>query len=82
VASACGCAWPPGPGGPALRAERIAEAYPGVAGFRTRTVLHPAAPLSLTGATVDEAAVGDAVPTLHAFGRARTGASPATRAPT
>ena len=57
----------PGPGGPALRAERIAEAYPGVAGFRTRTVLHPAAGLSLTGATLDEAAVGDVVPTIHAF---------------
>jgi hypothetical protein len=50
-----------------LRALRIAEARPGVAGFRTQTVLEPQAPLVLSGATLDEAAVGSAAPTLHAF---------------
>jgi len=57
----------PGPGGPALRATRIAEAYPGIAGFRTQTVLHARAPLALSSATLDEAQVGPAVPTIHAF---------------
>src|SRR4051812_14880457 len=52
---------------PALTATRIAEAYPGVAGFRTQTILHPAAGLALSGATLDEAAVPGAAPTLHAF---------------
>jgi hypothetical protein len=45
-----------GPAG--LAGTRIAEAYPGIAGFRTQTVLESAAPLPLTGATLDEAAVG------------------------
>src|SRR5689334_18089037 len=40
---------------PGLTATRIAEAYPGIAGFRTQTVLHPAAGLALAGATLDEA---------------------------
>lgn len=53
--------------GPALRAVRIAEAYPGIAGFRTQTVLDPVTPLTLTGATLDEAGVGAATPTVHAF---------------
>src|SRR3954471_9667363 len=52
---------------PGLTATRIAEAYPGVAGFRTQTVLHPAAGLALSGATLDEAAAPGAAPTLHAF---------------
>src|SRR4051794_11768339 len=52
---------------PVLTATRIAEAYPGVAGFRTQTILHPAAGLVLSGATLDEAAVRGAAPTLHAF---------------
>ena len=52
---------------PVLTATRIAEAYPGVAGFRTQTILHPAAGLALSGATLDEAAVPGAAPTLHAF---------------
>lgn len=56
-----------GPSGPALRATRIAEAYPGIAGFRTQTVLEAAVPLALSGATLDEAEVGPAVPTIHAF---------------
>ena len=50
-----------GPAG--LTATRIAEAYPGIAGFRTQTVLESVAPLPLTGATLDEAAVGDTTET-------------------
>ena len=46
-----------GPAG--LSATRIAEAYPRVAGFRTQTVFETLAPLPITGATLDEAAVGD-----------------------
>jgi len=45
-----------GPAG--LSATRTAEAYPRIAGFRTQTVLESLAPLPLTGATLDEAAVG------------------------
>jgi hypothetical protein len=53
-----------GPGG--LTGTRIAEAYPGIAGFRTQTVLVASSPLTLAGATLDEAAVGDkAAVTLH-----------------
>src|SRR4051794_17822550 len=52
---------------PGLTATRSAEAYPGIAGFRTQTILHPAAGLALSGATLDEAAVPGAAPTLHAF---------------
>lgn len=55
------------PLGPALTATRVAEAYPGVAGILTQTILHPAVGLSLGGATLDEAAVGPAAPSLHAF---------------
>jgi hypothetical protein len=54
--------------GPGLAAQRVAEAYPGIAGFRTQTILEPSAVLTLTGATLDEAAVGAATtPTIHAF---------------
>jgi hypothetical protein len=52
---------------PGLAATRVAEAYDGVAGFRTQTFLTPTVPLPLRGATLDEAAVGKAAPTLHAF---------------
>ena len=52
---------------PGLTATRIAEAYPGVAGFKTQTILHPAAGLALAGATLDEAAAGAAAPTITAF---------------
>src|SRR4051812_7975151 len=52
---------------PGLTATRIAETWPGVAGIRTQTILHPAAGLALSGATLDEAAVAGAAPTLHAF---------------
>ena len=52
---------------PGLTATRIAEAWPGIAGVRTQTILHPAAGLALSGASLDEAAVGAAAPELHAF---------------
>src|SRR3954447_11044865 len=52
---------------PGLTATRIAEAYPGVAGFKTQTILHPAAGLALAGATLDEAAAPGAAPTLRGF---------------
>jgi len=60
----------PGPGSSAplgLTATRVAEAYPGIAGFRTQTVLESATPLALAAVTLDEAAVGPAAPTLHNF---------------
>ena len=47
------------PGRPGITATRIAEAYPRIAGFRTQTIIQSLAPLPLTGATLDEAAVGD-----------------------
>ena len=51
-----------------LTATRTAEAYPGIAGFRTRTTLHATAPLVLSAATLDEAAVGSkAAATIHSF---------------
>jgi Melibiase len=49
------------------RIVRVAEAYPGVAGFRTRTIIQSAAPLALTAASLEEAAVGSAAPTLTAL---------------
>jgi hypothetical protein len=53
---------------PGLSAERIVETYNGVAGFYSQTVLTPSTPIALSGATLDEAAVGDrVVPTIHAF---------------
>src|SRR4051794_30668127 len=47
--------------------KRIAEAYPGVAGFRMQNVIETNVPVPFAGATLDEAAVGSATPTLHAF---------------
>ncbi len=52
---------------PGLTITRVAEAYPGVAGIRVQTVLESPAPLALERATLDEAAVGSAAPTIHAF---------------
>ncbi len=47
---------------------RVAEAYPGVAGFRTQTTIDSQVPLALTAATLDEAAVGaEAEPTITAL---------------
>ena len=55
-----------GPAG--ITATRIAAAYPRIAGFRTQTIVESLAPLPLTGATLDEAAVGDKpAATLHNF---------------
>jgi hypothetical protein len=55
-------------GPPGLNATRTAEAYPGVAGFRTQTVLEPAAGLVLSGATLEQAGVGpEPAPALSAF---------------
>src|SRR6185312_9423857 len=51
-----------------LSVTRIAEAYPGIAGFRTQTVLESAAPLVLERATLEQAAPPGAVaPAIHAF---------------
>ena len=46
---------------------RVAEAYPGVAGFRTQTTIESTIPLALSRASLDQAAVGTAAPTIHAF---------------
>ncbi len=46
---------------------RVAEAYPGVAGFRTQTTIASAAPLAITSATLDEAAVGSTEATITAL---------------
>src|SRR5439155_9750755 len=54
-----------GPGG--LAATRIAEAYPGVAGFRTQTIFSSTVPIAISGATLDEAAVGAATPSISGF---------------
>jgi hypothetical protein len=54
-------------GPPGLTVTRTAEAYPGVAGFRTQTILHATAPVSLSGAAFDQAAVGEAAATANAF---------------
>jgi len=53
--------------GAALSGTRVAEAFPGVAGFRVRTTLQSPVPLTLQGATLDEAAVTGAATTIHAF---------------
>jgi Melibiase len=52
---------------PSLSVTRVAEAYPGVAGFRVQTVLTSPLPVALARASLDEAAVGGAAPALHAF---------------
>jgi hypothetical protein len=52
---------------PGLTITRTAEVYPGIAGFRTQTILHASAPLTLSGAALDQAAVGKATATANAF---------------
>jgi hypothetical protein len=53
---------------PGLVVTRTAEAYPGVAGFRTETTIESAAPLALSRAVLDELAPPlAAAPTIHAF---------------
>jgi Melibiase len=51
-----------------LTVTRVAEAYPGVAGFRAQTTIATATPLVLASATLDLAGVGgQVVPTLRGF---------------
>jgi hypothetical protein len=58
----------PAPGLPGVSVTRIAEAYPEVAGFRTQTVIESAAPLTLSGATLETVAAGPtAAPAVHSF---------------
>src|SRR3954470_2881765 len=53
---------------PTLTVTRVAEAYPGVAGFRTETTVASSVPVLLSAATVDEATVGASVtPAISAF---------------
>ncbi|HEY7874641.1 MAG TPA: alpha-galactosidase [Actinomycetota bacterium] len=53
---------------PGIAATRIAEAYDGIAGFRTQTILRPAAALALRGASFEEAAAGtDVAATITAL---------------
>ncbi|MEX2555740.1 MAG: hypothetical protein WEB06_08915 [Actinomycetota bacterium] len=48
--------------------ERVVEAYPGVAGFSSRTTVTPLLPLAVSGYTLDEVAAGAGLtPTIHAF---------------
>jgi hypothetical protein len=55
-------------GAPGLSLTRTAEAYPGVAGFSTQTVIESSAPLALTQARLDEVApVGAVTATAHSF---------------
>ncbi|MGH2785600.1 MAG: hypothetical protein ACRDJ1_10075 [Actinomycetota bacterium] len=51
-----------------LGLERVTEAYPGVAGFSSRTTVTAAVPFIVGGYTLDEAAAGAGLaPTIHAF---------------
>lgn len=54
-------------GVPGLEVTRTAEAYPGIAGFRTQTVIAAAAPLAVSGATLEQAGVGAIEPAVSAF---------------
>ncbi len=69
--------------GPAtgLTATRIAEVYPGIAGFRTQTILTATAALPLSSATLDEAAVGTVTPTIRAFRAGSDWRSPGWKGP-
>jgi melibiase-like protein len=47
---------------------RTVEAYPGIAGFESRTSVTPLAPLVVSGYVLDQLAAGaDVTPTVHAF---------------
>jgi hypothetical protein len=53
---------------PGIEATRIAEAYAGIAGFRTQTILRPTGALALRGASFEAASVGpDVTATINAF---------------
>ncbi|MFL5781504.1 MAG: alpha-galactosidase [Thermoleophilaceae bacterium] len=56
----------------ALRATRVVEAYPGVAGFRAQTTVSSATPLVLASATLELAGVGDGVTAVARGFRAGT----------
>jgi hypothetical protein len=53
--------------GSGLTGTRVAEAYPGVAGFRMQTILTSPAPLAISAATLEQAGVGRATPAIHAL---------------
>ena len=52
---------------PTLVVERTIDVYPGVAGFRSETVLRSSVPLVLSGMTLEEVRAGTADATLHAL---------------
>ena len=53
---------------PGINATRIVEAYNGIAGFRSQTIMEPVAAIAIGGHTLEEATVGgDVAPTIHAF---------------
>ncbi|MEY2567114.1 MAG: alpha-galactosidase [Actinomycetota bacterium] len=54
-----------GPGG--INATRTVDAFDGVAGFRSRTVLRPTALLALSATALQLADIGTVAPTIHAF---------------
>jgi len=64
-----------------LTATRTADVYPGIAGFRTQTTLTSTAPLPLDSATLDQAAVGTARPTIRAFRAGADWRSPGWKGP-
>ena len=47
--------------------ERIVEAYPGIAGFASRTVITPVVPLVISGYKLDQVVAGRVASTIHAF---------------
>jgi hypothetical protein len=53
--------------GPGLTGTRVAEAYPGVAGFRTQTTLESPVGLTIAAATLEQAGVGSVTPAIHAL---------------
>ena len=54
--------------GPALTGTRVAEVYPGVAGFRTQTTLTSPVALTLNEVVLESHTIGDKVkPTIHAL---------------
>ncbi len=52
---------------PGVEVERSVEAYPGVAGFRTETLVRSSVPLVVSRVTLEEAGAGTASPTIHAL---------------
>lgn len=52
---------------PGIEVDRTVEGYPGVAGFRSETLVRSTLPLVVAGATLDEAPAGAATPTIHSL---------------